>query len=72
MKTLLRSLFAPTVEDTVGASWTDRFSGEQRLRANSALGSLETSVFMGQDDDAAVRTAKLLLRGVNRMRWADQ
>ena len=54
----------------LGKSWGDKFTGEQHLRANSALGSLEASVTMGQDDDAAVRTALLLLRGVNRMSWS--
>ena len=47
------------------------FTGEQHLRANSALSSLQCSVSMAESDDAAVRTATLLLRGVNRMRWAD-
>lgn len=58
--------------DGVGKSWADRFTPEQYLRANSALGSIEIDVAMGKKDDAAiVSTGKLLLRGVNRMSWSD-
>lgn len=54
-----------------GSSWGERFTPEQHLRANSALGSIETDVFMDKKDEAEiVSTAKLLLRGVNRMSWS--
>lgn len=77
MRTLARRVIDLTVRSTDdssrnGASWEQRMTGEERLRAQSALSSIECSVFMGQDDDAAVRTAVLLLRGVNKMRWADR
>lgn len=74
MKTLRRVLGLEPVDAAhrdVGKSWSSMFTGEQHLRANSALSSLQCSVSMAESDDAAVRTATLLLRGVNRMRWAD-
>ena len=74
MKTLRRVLgleASDAAHRDVGKSWAGRFTGEQHLRANNALGSLQASVTMGEDEDKAVATATLLLRGVNRMRWAD-
>lgn len=56
----------------LGNSWAERFTPEQHLRANSALGSIEIDVAMGKkDDDGIVATGKLLLRGINRMSWGD-
>lgn len=73
-KTLTRVRKALGLPDThdLGRSFEDRFTPEQHLRANSALGSIETDVIMGKKDEAAITaTATLLLRGVNRMHWAD-
>lgn len=74
MKTLARRArhrLGLPVDHALGNSWEERFTPEQHLRANSALGSIEIDVAMGKkDDDGIVATAKLLLRGVNRMRWA--
>lgn len=74
MSPLTRLRKAVGLPDTheLGDSWGERFTPEQHLRANSALGSIECDVTMGKKDDAEVaRTAVLLLRGVNRMHWAD-
>lgn len=73
MKTLTRRLAAAFLpaDHPLGSSWAERHTPEQHLRANSALGSIETDVFMGKkDEDEIVATAKLLLRGVGRTRWA--
>lgn len=65
-----RSIRLPE-DHPLGNSWADRHTPEQHLRANSALGSIETDVFMEKkDDEAIVATAKLLLRGVGRTRWS--
>lgn len=55
-----------------GKSWDEPVTNEQMLRAQSALGSIEIDVLMGKKDEAEITaTAALLLRGVNRIRWAD-
>lgn len=73
-KTLTRVRKALGLPDDrpLGKSFEERFTPEQHLRANSALSSIETDVFMGKKDaDEITATAVLLLRGVNRLRWAD-
>lgn len=73
-KTLTRArrLLGLPDDHPLGRSFADRFPPEHHLRANSALGSIETSVIMGESDEQAVKVAKLLLRGINRMHWADR
>lgn len=76
MRTLARRVIDLTrsTDDSAknGDSWGERMTGEERLRAQSALSSIQASVTMGESDEKAVRTAVLLLRGVNKMRWSDR